>query len=139
MDLLYNYFSSLDAVDVSTVNTNLIKFVGDQRLHKNIKCMMSFWRSLAIICLQERSCCSAFPYMLLILLGAAIPVTLTKNYIKAIYLNSSGKRFLPLKLPIRKLLPTNKFAYKKNLARKKSCLPDWFRYFKCLLKKRSRL
>ena len=138
MDLLYNYFSSLDAVDVSTVNTNLIKFVGDQRLHKNIKWIMSFWRSLAIICLQERSCCSAFPYMLLILLGAAIPVTLTKNYIKAIYLNSSGKRFLPLKLPARKIYLQN-LAYKKSLARKKSCLPDWFRYFQCLLKKRSRL
>ena len=46
---------------VSTVNTNLIKFVGDQRLHKNIKWVMCFWRGLAILCLQERYCCSAFP------------------------------------------------------------------------------
>ena len=45
---------------VSTVNTNLIKFVGDQRLHKNIKWIMSFWRGLAIICLQERYYCSEF-------------------------------------------------------------------------------
>ena len=29
--------SSLDEANVSTVNTNLTKFVGDQRLHKNIK------------------------------------------------------------------------------------------------------
>ena len=41
--------------------------------------------------------------ILLILLGAAIPVTLTKNQVKAIYLNSSGKGFLPLKLPTRKI------------------------------------
>ena len=55
--------------------------------------------------------------ILLILLGAAIPVTLTKNQVKAIYLNSSGKSFLPLKLPTRKI-------YKKNLAYKKACLQE---------------
>ena len=59
--LLLNHFSCLEEANISTVNTNLIKFVGDQRLHKNIKWIMCFWRGLAILCLQERYCCSAFP------------------------------------------------------------------------------
>ena len=47
----------------------------------------------------------------------------TKNWVKAIYFNSSGESFLPLKLPIRKIYK-NSLAYKKNQARKKSYLPD---------------
>ena len=61
----WNYFSiislCLDQAKVSTVNTNLIKFVAVRRLHKNIKRIMCFWRGLTILCLQERYCCSAFP------------------------------------------------------------------------------
>ena len=40
--LLLNHFSCLEEANISTVNTNLIKFVGDQRLHKNIKWIMCF-------------------------------------------------------------------------------------------------
>ena len=59
--LLLNHFSCLEEANISTVNTNLIKFVGDQRLHKNITLIMCFWMGLAILCLQERYCCSEFP------------------------------------------------------------------------------
>ena len=87
--------------------------------------------------------------ILQILLGAAIPVTLTKNQVKAIYLNLSGKSFLPLKLPMRKICKKSltykkaclqeKSSQKKNRPKNLAYIPDQFRYFKSLLKKRSRL
>ena len=47
---------------ISTVDTDLINFVGVQRFHQNIKWIMCFQRDLPTLCLQKRHCSSAFPY-----------------------------------------------------------------------------
>ena len=99
----FKYISCLDEAQVSTVNTNLIKFVGVQCLHKTIKWIMwimCFWRGLAILCLQGHYCWSEFPltsyrFSLVQQFLSCFPRIKSRQYI----LISSGKRFLPLKLP----------------------------------------
>ena len=85
--------------------------------------------------------------ILQILLDVTVPATLTKNQAKAIY-QLIKKKFSSFKVTYKKdlqekscpqeKLSHKRLAYKKNLARKKSCLLGRFRYFKCLLKKCSR-
>ena len=62
-----------------------------------------------------------------ILHGATIPVTLTKNYVKTIFLHFI-KKFTFLSFY---LLP----AHKKNLATRKAYLFNWFRVFHMLVEK----
>ena len=69
----------MDEANVSTVNTNLIEFVGDQRLHKNIK-RIDFLKGFSSNLFTRTLLQFHISFnILLILLGAAIPVTLTKN------------------------------------------------------------
>ena len=97
----FKYISwCLDEAQVSTVNTNLIKFVGVQCFHKTIKWIMCFWRGLAILCLHEHCWWSKFPltsyrFSLVQQFLSCLPRIKSRQYI----LISSGKRFLPLKLP----------------------------------------
>ena len=83
---------------------------------------MPFRRSLAIICLQERYCCSAFPLSLIESPGCSNSY---HAYQKLGQANISSF--------IRKKFPSFKVTYKKNIAYKKACLQEKFSQKKILL------
>ena len=114
----------LDKAKFNTVNSDLTNFLDVQHLHENIKWIMCFSLSLAILCLQKRSCSSTFlnqnvsfieelihlGFSLVQQLLSRLPRIRLRQYLFI----SSVKSFLPPKLST--LCP-----------QEKSYLPDWFR------------